>query len=478
MLDVSKLTIVEAGRAFRSSEFTPLELTQVYLDRIAEFDSELNSFITVTPESALAAARAATDELSRGVDRGPLHGIPIAYKDLIATAGVRCSSGSRILSDRIPDHDATVVQFLRKSGAVSLGKLNMLEFAYGVVHPDYGPALNPWNIDYSSGGSSSGSGVAVAAGLCLGALGTDTGGSIRIPAAWCGVVGLKPTYGLVSRAGVDPLAWSLDHVGPMTRTAIDAALLLEGMAGFDPHDPASVPGVAFRAIDVEAVNLSNLRVAVPREWLETGIDDVTKQRFESTLEQLAKTGAQIERVSIDLIDDLLAAEMTIMFSEAAAVHQPWLRAHAKDYSPLTLDRLVTGSAIPAVHYINAQRARRMLIEKFKKIHEQFDLLVTPASPTGAIRNDATMLHIGMEEVDIFRGLVRITGPFNLTGAPAISVPCGMAGDGLPMAIQFVGRAFEDHVVLAAAAGLEDAMSLRPELPVITRNRRDSQLGGV
>lgn len=463
-IDVSALTIVEAAAAFRAGRFSPLQLTEAYLERIQRFDGELNSFITVTADEALAAARTATDELASGTDRGTLHGVPLGYKDLIATAGIRTTSGSRIHANRIPPTDATVAEALAARGAVMLGKLNMLECAYGVVHPDYGPALNPWSRTHSSGGSSSGSGVAVAAGLCLGALGTDTGGSIRIPAAWCGVVGHKPTYGLVSRHGVDALSWSLDHVGPMTRTVQDAAILLEGMAGYDAHDPGSAPGGQFRAADLDTVDVKQLRLGVPRALLDTGVDHELRSIVEHAIEQLSHHVASVETVELPASDEVLAVEYMILYPEAAAEHQPWLRTQPEDYAPLTRDRLEAGSAIAAIHYIDGQRRRRELIEQFARVHQRVDVLVLPSAPVAAMPLSATELIINGESTDIFDGLIRITGPFNVTGAPAVSIPCGETATGLPVGLQLAGRHFEDHVVFAAARELERTRAQAVRLP--------------
>jgi len=340
----------------------------------------------------------------------------------------------------------------------------MLEFAYGVVHPDYGPARNPWDLDRSPSGSSSGSAVAVAAGLCLASLGSDTGGSIRIPAAWCGIVGFKPTYGLVSRSGVIPLSWSLDHVGPMTRTAHDAALLLEAMAGYDPSDPGSAPHARFRAADLDQVTPTRLRIGVPREVLDTAVDSGVRRIVENALNQLAKVCSTIEPIAIEGLENVLAAEMVILFAEASAYHQPWLRTRAEAYSALTRDRLEAGVAIPAVHYIDAQRTRRRIMEIFTDIYQRVDLLALPAAPTTAIRLNDTHLNIDGELVDIFRGLVRITGTYNVTGFPAVSIPCGWTDDGLPVGLQLAGRPFEDGVVLAAARAFEHARGEALRLP--------------
>jgi aspartyl-tRNA(Asn)/glutamyl-tRNA(Gln) amidotransferase subunit A len=466
--DLEKLTIAHAAAAFRSGDLSPVELTEAYLARIEALDPMLNSYVTVTAEAARAAARQAETELARGHDRGPLHGIPLAYKDLVHTSGVRTTSAARICAERVPDADARVVEALTDAGAVSLGKLNMLEFAYGVVHPDFGPALNPWNLDRSSGGSSSGSGVAVAAGLCLAALGTDTGGSIRNPAAWCGVVGHKPTYGLVSRSGVDPLSWTLDHVGPMTRTVDDAALLLEVLAGYDSRDPGSAPGARFSAADLDQVDVSTLRVAVPRELLHEGVDAEVRGPVEKAIQSLAGVVRSVEEISIPNVEDMLAAQLVIMFSEASTIHQPWLRTRATDYAPLTRDRLEAGSVLLAAHYLSAQRVRRSIIDQFTALHQQVDLLVLPSVPVAAMALGDANLRIEGAAVDVFHGLIRVTGPFNVTGAPAVSVPCGWTPDGLPVGLQLAGRPFEDDVVLAAARAYERGNTAELRFPNAAR----------
>ena len=468
MLDVSRLTICEAGAAFRSGRFTPLELTRAYLERIERFDAGLNSFITVTAEAAIDAAGRATDELAAGVDRGPLHGIPLGYKDLFATAGVRTTAGARILADRVATRDATVVRRLAHAGAVMLGKLNMLEFAYGVVHPDFGAAHNPWNLEHSSGGSSSGSAVATAAGLCLATLGTDTGGSIRQPAAWCGIVGHKPTYGLVSRAGVDPLSWTLDHVGPMTRTVDDAAVLLEAIAGYDPEDPGSAPTASFRAADLDAVDPGRLRVGVPRNLFEHGVDREVQAIVEGAIQRLASLGMTVEPVQLPGLREIIAAEMVIISAEASAFHLPWVRSRAQDYAELTRDRLEAGMAIPAVHYLEAQRVRRTQIAAAARLHEQVDLLVLPttaiaAPKMGGETDDPDGPPEG-EQADRLRGAIGLTGPFNVMGAPAVSVPCGWTANRLPVGLQLTGRPFEDHIVLAAARAFEAASGESLVLP--------------
>ena len=469
MVDVSRLTISEAGAAFRGGRFTPLDLTRAYLQRVERFDPALNSYVTVTTTAAHAAAQRATDELARGIDRGPLHGIPLGYKDLFATAGIRTTAGARILADRVAARDATVVRRLAEAGAVMLGKLNMLEFAYGVVHPDFGAAHNPWNLQHSSGGSSSGSAVATAAGLCLAALGTDTGGSIRQPAAWCGIVGHKPTYGLVSRTGVDPLSWTLDHVGPMTRTVDDAAVLLEAIAGHDPADPGSAPRASFRAADLDAVDPGRLRVGVVRDLLDHGVDREIRAVVEGAIDRLSALGMTVEPVEIPGLRDMVSVEMVIISAEASAFHLPWVRTRAEDYAPLTRDRLEAGMAIPAVHYLEAQRVRRTLIEAVARLHEHVDLLVLPSTPIAA-----PDMHGGIDDVDgepvddepgdRLRGAIGLTGPFNVTGAPAVSVPCGWTADRLPVGLQITGRPFEDHVVLAAARAFEAAWGATLDLP--------------
>lgn len=467
MLDVSSLTIERAAKAYRSGEFSPVDLVETYLARIERLNPALNAYITVTSDAARTAAEQATDELRRGIDRGPLHGIPIGYKDLFATAGVRTTAGSGIHAQRIPLHDAAVVTALARAGAIMLGKQNMHEFAFGVVHPDYGPAKNPWNYAHASGGSSNGSTVAVAAGLCLAALGSDTGGSIRLPAAWCGVVGLKPTFGLVSRAGVDPLSQSLDHVGPLTRTSRDAALMLDAIAGHDPRDEGSARNARFDLAEVDAVDVASLRVGVPEHLLE-GFSSEVMQGFEAALGRMRRLGMQVERIRISGIDQLPATRKMITLSEASAYHARWIATRRSNYSSNFLARIAPGAEITAIDYLHAMRARAVSIAAYERLFRQVDLIAMPTTPTTAPVYEPSVAGVSVAPGASFQRPIGTMEMFNVTGGPAISIVSGWSADGLPLSLQLGARRFADHLVLAAAAALENAGGQELALPPSAR----------
>jgi aspartyl-tRNA(Asn)/glutamyl-tRNA(Gln) amidotransferase subunit A len=442
-------TLASLSRAIQSRGVSPVEVTEACLARIDRLDRTLNAFITLTPDRALAAARRAEQEITAGHRRGPLQGVPIALKDLFATAGVRTTCGSRILRNWVPAEDAGVVRRLHEAGAVILGKLNMSEFAYAAIHSDYGPPRNPWNLDRFTGGSSSGSGAAVAAGLCFGATGTDTGGSIRNPAAHCGIVGLKPTYGLVSRAGVVPLAWSLDHAGPMARTVEDAAILLDAMAGFDPADPTSIaPGDAARPpLEASAPALRSVRLGVVGGQLanETAADVAVRVR--EAVRVLQPLVAEVQEVTLPMLEEMVAAWWTICLAEASAYHQQTLAECAQDFGPIVRERLQAGLAIPAVQYLQAQRVRRAAVLEFDKLLARVDLLVLPAAFAEAPPIAAAD---AVHSSEVLRRRTVPTAPFNLLGLPAVSVLCGFTDSGLPVGLQIVGRRGEDRLVLVAA----------------------------
>ncbi len=454
--EVEAFTLAALARAIKNRQVSPVEVTEACLARIERFDRPLNAFITLTPERAMADARRAEQEIARGERRGPLHGVPMAIKDIFATRGIRTTCGSRVLRDWIPEEDATVVRRLAQAGMVLLGKLNMSEFAYAGIHPDFGPPRNPWNPDRFTGGSSSGSAAAVAAALAFGSLGTDTGGSIRGPAAHCAIVGLKPTYGLVSRAGVVPLSWSLDHVGPMARTAEDAALLLDTIAGFDPADPTSADTSkrrrkSFRTL---AREVGRLRVGVFGEFLGRGTAADITAAVRAAVAGLEPLVGTVEDVALPHAEEIVSAWSAICFAEASAYHEPTLARRPEDYGDLVRERLQVGLAAPAVQYLQAQRVRRTIMKAFATLFERVDLLVLPTmlaeAPTIAATG-ATGSWIALME------RIRSTAPFNLTGLPAVSVPCGFTDSGLPVGLQIVGPHFADRTVLAAAHVYERAM---------------------
>jgi aspartyl-tRNA(Asn)/glutamyl-tRNA(Gln) amidotransferase subunit A len=450
----------EVARSIARREVSPSEVLEATLARIEELAPALNAFITVTAERARARARQATEELARGGARGPLFGLPVAVKDIIETAGVRTTCGSRILRDYVPAADATVVRRMEAAGAIVVGKTNMHEFAFGptTVNPHYGVCRNPHNPACVSGGSSGGSAVAVATGQAYLALGTDTGGSIRIPSACCGAVGLKPTYGRVSKAGIFPLSWSLDHAGPLGRGVADVALALEVLAGADPLDPSTAtappPGGYLDAAESGARGgLRGLAIGMPRGWLECRVTPGVAAAVSSAVERLRSLGAAVREIEFPGPDPMMLANRLIVLAEAAAFHLPWLRRVPGEYGPDVRARLELGQYLMAVDYLAGQRLRGELCRSVAAAMRDVDLLVTPALPAPApyIGQDYFDWPDGRETVP--DGLIRLVAPFNVTGQPALSMPCGLDA-GRPVGLQIVGRWFEEGTVLRAAAALE------------------------
>jgi aspartyl-tRNA(Asn)/glutamyl-tRNA(Gln) amidotransferase subunit A len=464
--ELTRLSIAEAGERIRRRALSPVELTRAYLDQIQARNADGRYYLTVLHDAALAAARTAEQEIGSGKYRGPLHGIPVALKDLVMTRGVRTTCGSRILKDWVPETDATVAARLAAAGAVLLGKLNMHEFAYGPtgVNPHYGTPSNPWGADRMPGGSSSGSGAAVAAGLCAGALGTDTGGSIRIPASLCGIVGLKPTYGRVSRAGVVPLAWSLDHIGPMTRTVEDAALLLQALAGHDPADPstAAVPVPDYcRGLDGDP---RTLRVGLVRELFFDRLDPEVRAAVEAAARALAGLGVQVEEVRLPRIHHAAPATFAIITAESMAYHEPYLRTRASEYGADVRARLLTGQFVLATQYLKAQRARQVLRAEVDGVLRGVDALLFPTTPIPAPRLEEREVAVDGVTDDVRAWLTRCTRPINLTGHPALSVPCGLTTGGLPIGLQLVGRQFDEATVLRLGHAYEAVSPVRGRRP--------------
>ena len=464
--ELTRLSIAEVGELLRRRALSPVELTRAYLDRIQREDGDRLAYITVLRNEALAAATAAEREIAGGHSRGPLHGIPIALKDLIMTRGIRTTCGSRILKDWVPDADATVARRLAEAGAILLGKLNMHEFAYGPtgVNPHYGTSRNPWDRGRMPGGSSSGSAVAVAAGLCAGALGTDTGGSVRIPAAFCGLVGLKPTYGRVSRAGVIPLAWSLDHVGPMTRTVTDAALLLQALAGRDPADPSTadvpVPDYA-RAMQGE---IRGLTLGLPKDLFFERLDPEVRAAVLAAARSLEGLGASLEEIPLPKIRHAGPASFAIIVSEATAYHEPYLKTRAAEYGADVRARLMTGQFILAGHYLKAQRARQVIRAEMDLALRRVHALLLPTTPVPAPPLDAREVTVDGVTEDVRAWLIRCTRPINVTGHPALSVPCGLTAAGLPIGLQIVGRHFDEATVLQIGRAFEAVSPMRERRP--------------
>jgi aspartyl-tRNA(Asn)/glutamyl-tRNA(Gln) amidotransferase subunit A len=413
------------------------------------------------PEQARGAARRAEEEITRGAWRGALHGVPIGIKDLLDIAGVPTTMGSSILRENVPDDDATVVSHLKAAGAVVLGKQNLHEFAFGITseNPHYGVVHNPWDLERVPGGSSGGTAAAVAAGLCAAGLGSDTGASIRAPASFCGTVGLKPTYGRVSRAGALPLAWSLDHVGPLARSVADCALVLQAIAGRDPRDAASsnesVPD--FSAGLTSGVD--GLRLGVPREYFFEIVEPDVERLVREAISTLERLGARVEEVSLPHVRHAQVAGNVIMSSEAAAWHTTWLRERPQDYGPDVLQRIRGGMLVRATEYLHSQQLRSLIQQDFARVFERVDVVLGPTAPIVAPPIGRTFEPGGPLNVPPRSIANRTTVPCNLTGMPAISVPCGFSA-GLPVGLQIMGPAFAEPLVLQVAAAYEAATDWR------------------
>ncbi|HZU68382.1 MAG TPA: amidase [Ktedonobacteraceae bacterium] len=450
-------SIREAAEEIHSGLITPAELVLETLERIDALDAEIHAYVTVMREQALADAERLERELRTGLYRSPLHGIPVAIKDLIAVKDVRLAAGSKVLADNIAREDATVVELLRKAGAIIIGKTNTHEFAYGTYTP---PTRNPWDLSRIPGGSSGGSAAALAANMCLGALGTDTGGSIRIPAACCGVTGLKPTYGRVSCYGVIPLSWSLDHTGPMGRGAEDCAILFDAIAGYDPRDPNSVSGppVGASASLIAgpegrgALSLQGLRLGVLPDAFVAPLDAEVRTAWQAAILVLKEAGAEV--VNVDVQRPTLETYRTIQMPEASLAHMQngWLVERSQDYSAVTHARLLAGQKITAVDYLQAQQTRRAFSSSLRAAMYPVDALVLPTIPMPAIQVaqiDQDIRVDGATE-NATAALLRLTMPFNLAGLPAISLPCGFSSAGLPIGLQLVGKPFEETMILRIA----------------------------
>ena len=459
MSSLTSLSLVEAAQSIARREISPVELTCAYLERIVSLDNRLNCFITLTAEQALADAYQAGQALAKGAPPSPLHGIPLALKDLFETRRVRTTAGSTFFSEYIPEADAAVVERLAQAGAVFLGKLNMHEIALGVtnVNPHFGPCHNPWALERVTGGSSGGSAAALAAGLCPGALGTDTGGSIRIPASLCGVVGLKPTRGRVSLRGVIPLSWNSDHAGPMARRVADVALLLQVIAGYDPQDAYSldVPVDDFQGQLGDGVR--GWRVALADDEFfnkaDAGVLDCIRQAGR-VFEEL---GATVESVAVPGAHQAAQANGMMVTADAATFHRERLEENPAGFGADVLERLNSGRNLALHEYIQAARTRTLALRQFEQFFQDYDILLTPTTPI-----TAPMIE-GQDAVAQARLLTRFTSPFNLTGLPALSLPCGFM-NGLPVGLQIIARPWAEAQVLRAAYAYEQATEWHHRTP--------------
>ena len=473
--DIAFLSAAELASAIESKEVSPVDAVEAYLDRIERIDPKLNSYITVCPDGALSDAKQAEAEIQRGGYRGPLHGIPIAVKDQIHTKGIRTTDASKIRADFVPEEDATVVVNLKRAGAILLGKLNMSEFAMGEPQSSaFGPARNPWDLERSPGTSSTGSGAATAARLCATSLGEDTGGSIRGPAAHCGLVGLRPTWGRVSRYGVDGAGWSVDTIGPISRTTEDCAITMGGIAGYDPKDSYTrqVPVPDYRK--ALTGDIHGLKVGVVRELLDTeglGLNPQLRQAVIAAAGLLGELGAAVKEVSLPLAAQCGYITRAITHVERVSLHPDWLRQRPQDYHHNTRVAFITDNLIPAQVYYKAQKLRAMVRQQVLELLEEVDVLVQPTmdGPAEVINLEA---RVGsQEQAKHALGAGAFRGPYTLAGTPALSILCGFtaAGDGaLPLAMQIAGRPFDESTVLRVAHAYEQASTWHTRIPPVAK----------
>jgi len=456
------LTIAEAARLIERKAISPVELTQAVLDRIEKVDGRLKTYVTLLATEALSAARRAEQDIQRGKYLGPLHGIPMAIKDLYDTAGVVTASGSKIRSNYVPKSDSTVVRKLREAGAIVLGKVTTHEFAFGFDAP---PTRNPWNLDCTPSGSSGGSGSALAAGLCLGATGSDTGGSIRAPGAVNGIAGIKPTYGRVSKYGVAVLSWSLDHAGPMARSTTDLALMLRAMAGHDPNDPttADIPVPDYAA--ALSGDIKGLKIGVPQNYFFDDVQPAVKNAVTAAIATLKNLGAKIIDVNLRHFgDDVLPTFFSIVMPEAATYHQKTFRERGHEYGADVQELLETGQLYLATTYIAAQRNRSVIKASLAAALDTVDVLLTPALPVTAARVGQQNYQWKDRQESVFAACARFLCPFNLAGLPAISIPCGLSDDQMPIGLQLAGKPFDEATVLRVADAFEKATDWHQRRP--------------
>ena len=448
------MTILEAAVQLRARNVSSVELTTASLERIGKLNGKLNAFQTVLEETALARAREMDSELTAGRDRGPLHGIPVAVKDVYSTRGVRTTCGSKLFADFVPSIDAAVVEKLGAAGAVLVGKTAMHELAYGITsnNPHFGTVRNPWDPARIPGGSSGGSGAAVASGMVFMAMGSDTGGSIRIPASYCGTVGLKPTSGRVSRYGVRPLDFSLDHMGPLTRSARDAAVVLDAIAGYDRRDDTSSRHPVDPYVPEERPSLAGLRIGVPQNFYFDRVDPEIAASVQAMVQRAEALGARAVPVRVPDIAALNAVGRVILLAEASALMEPYLHRRA-EFGADVLALLDQGRLLPATDFINAQRLRRAFMTEFARVWSEADCLFTPCTPITAPCIGEATASIAGETEDVRLASTRLVRGLNVLGVPALALPSGLDSRGLPMSLQIVGKPWSEALLLKVAQAL-------------------------
>ena len=458
--DLHYLSLAEASRRLGAREISSAELTRALLDRIARVDGRLKSYATITAERALADAMLADGEIAAGKRRGPLHGVPVAVKDLCNTAGIATAAGMAIHRDHMPDKDATVVARLRAAGAVILGKLQMTEGAFGAHHPSIPAPLNPWNETYWTGSSSSGSGAATAAGLCFASLGSDTGGSIRFPSTMCGLSGLKPSWGRVSRAGVFPLAPSLDHIGPMARSALDAALMLAVLAGLDPEDQTTSPVPVPDYVASIDRGVRGLRIGVPTNLI--GMDADSRAALNGAIAVLAAAGGSTVDVVLPSLDEATVQWLSLCGVEAALAHEKTYPSRAAEYGPVLAGLLDIGRKLSALDLARLQLGRARVTGELNRLMDTIDLLLMPVMGIAA----PTIAGVASRTSETVATRLRYTAPFDMSGHPTLTLPGGFTADGMPAGFQIVGRAFDEATILAAGHAYQCATGWHLKRPPV------------
>ena len=466
--DLHYLNISETAELLQSKQLSPVEIVAAHLERIEQTEGRLNSFVTLLADEATAAAEIAASEIQGGGYRGALHGVPIGLKDLYYTKGIRTTIGSKIMGDFVPDYDAAVTERFRDAGAILMGKLQMHEFALGATseNPHHGPARNPWDTTRITGGSSGGSGSSVASGQCMAALGSDTGGSVRIPASACGIVGLKPTFGRVSRIGVFPLSNSLDTVGPMTRTVRDTAIVMNAIAGYDERDQSSANRPDEDFTRLLGQDISGLRIGVPQNYFYDIIDDEARDAAQRAALRFEELGANVEECIIPALDDAISISGAILLTEAAEIHLDNLRERADEFGADVRGRLEEGAMNPAVAYIAAQRARSEFNRAIAEAMGSYDILLAPTNAVPAPKIGEHIVEVNGQTEHKLALMPRLTRPHNICGIPTVSVPCGFTSDGLPIGMQLAARPFEDALALQVAYAYEQATDWHTRRPPV------------
>ena len=460
------MSLVSIAKAIAEKRFSSREVTQSCLNRVDQWQPRLNAFMAVEAETALAAADDADAALAKGNNRGVLHGVPLAHKDMYYDAGKVVTCGSKIRRDFVATTTSTALQRLKDAGTVRLGSLQMSEFAYGPTghNAHYGPVHNPWNVDHITGGSSSGSGAAVAARLTFAALGSDTGGSVRMPSHFCGVTGLKTTVGRVSRAGAMPLSQSLDTVGPLAQSAEDCALLMGLMAGADPEDPTAVAVPVPDYMAATKGSLKGLRIGVPSAFYVDDLDAEVARVLDETIATLKREGAEIVRVELPDQRQLSAASQIVLAVEAAAFHKRWMIERLEDYGPQVRMRLENGLAIPAITYLEAMRWRGPALSAHAEAVAGVDAVIAPVSPVPAPTIAESDVGGGAGAEAVIQRLTRFTRPVNYLGLPSLALPCGFARNGLPVGMQLIGRSFDEATLLRIGAAFQRATDFHDRVP--------------